>query len=165
MVASDTEKPSITTNFYNFHQYDGEGVISGICTLNADNLGNEPILITDKEELPMFFDGKYYYAAIKYPTHQYRIYYKDTDKYENQGNPIPLDKHKISRDILVKDLINSGKPLQKDISKGFAEGKVVTDIKSITDEESVILVLNDAGDGDEVVAVYEYCNLHGLWKA
>ena len=138
-------------NFYHYRQCDGDGVIDKIFTNNYENLGNEPVLITDNEQLPMIFDGKYYSANLKYPTKQYKIYYKDTDKYENSGNPVFLDKHKISRNILVKDLKNCGKPLQKDISKGFAEGKVVTDINNIPNGEPIILITGDVGDGESLM--------------
>lgn len=141
----------LNANYYHFCQLDGEGIIDKIYTDNSENLGAEPILITNNENIPMTCDGKYYSASVKSQISEYKIYYKDTGLYENGGNPIKLNKHKISRDIYIKDLINTGKPLQKNIAKGFAEGKIVCDTNNIPSDEAVILVLGDVGEGSELI--------------
>ena len=44
-------------------------------------------------------------------------------------------------------------------------------IAQVTDEKEIRELVNSGkavfyiGEGDEVVAAYDYCNLHGLWKA
>lgn len=150
MTVDEAENINITANFYHFNQYDGEGMISKICTDNSENLGCEPILVTERECVPMIFDGKHYSACVKYPVKQYQVYYKDTEKFENGGTPVIIDKHKISRDILIKDLIANNMPLQKDISKGYTVGKVVFGNCNIPKDEPVVLLLEDVGDGDEL---------------
>lgn len=150
MTLHQAEKIKFAANFYHFDQYDGEGMISKICTDNSENLGSEPILVTERECIPMAFDGKYYSAELKYPVKQYQIYYKDTEKFENAGEPVYIDKHKISRDILINDLIACNKPLQKDISKGYTVGKVVFGNSDIPPKEPIVLLLDDVGEGDEL---------------
>ena len=141
------------SDFYHIHQVDSEGYIDKISTDNSENLGKEPVLMTDAETIAMDYDGQYYTAKIKFPAKEYRIFYKDTGMFENEGNPITLDEHKLSKDTFVKDLINTKQPLQKDIAKGIADGKIVTDINNIPKNEAVILLLGDIGDGYNLVGL------------
>lgn len=150
MTVNTPDKTNIT-NHYHFSQFAGEGVITGISTQNPENIGNEPILITDNETVPMQKDGNGFSAEIKYPVNCYKIYYQDTDKYENGGEPVVIDIHKISREVLIKDLINNKKPLQKDIAKGYAEGILITDSANIPQNGSVILLIGDAGEGNDLI--------------
>ena len=144
------DNSNFKSNYFRFYQKNGEGTVNEISTDNAENLGKEPVLITDKETIAMDYDGKRYTAKSKYPIAEYKIYYKDTNKYENNGKSIYIDSHKLSRDVFVKDLINRGKPLQKDIAKGFGEGRLIDNIKNIPKDESVILLLKDVGEGYEL---------------
>ena len=155
MTVNTSDKIDFNSNLYLFSQHAGEGVVSKIFTSNPKNLGNTPILITDNERLHMTFDGQYFSADIKQSISQYKIYYKDTDKYENDGNFINLDMHSVSRIVMINDLINNKKPLQKDISKGAAEGRLITEIDNIPKNEPVILLMDNAGEGDELIELPE----------
>ena len=141
------DNKNFKSNYYHLRHVEREGKIDKISTDNSENLGNEPVLMTDYETIPMDYDGKLYTAKINVPTSKYKIFYKDTGEFENDGNPIIIDEHKLSKDTFVKDLINTKQPLQKDIAKGIADGKLITDINNIPQNEAVILLLGDIGDG------------------
>ena len=154
------DNSNFKSNFYHIHNVEREGRIDKISTNNSENLGNEPVLITDREMIPMDYDGKHYTAKINFPAKQYKIFYKDTGKFENNGNAIQLDEHKLSKVTFVNDLINTKQPLQKNISKGIAEGKLITDIDNIPRDEAVILLLGDIGDGYDLVGLPK--NVQGI---
>ena len=70
-------------------------------------------------------------------------------------------------DTLKSGWITTGpktKKFEKKLAEYIGTSKVVC-LNSATACAEMILRVLGIGEGDEVVAAYDYCNLHGLWKA
>ncbi len=77
--------PIFRANYYNFTKNGTFLRVNQIKTDNEEKLGNKPILISGRRQIPMFKDGKFYTADLQDNLVDYQIYYQDTDKYENGG--------------------------------------------------------------------------------
>lgn len=107
-------------NYYNLLRKNNSVSVNQISTDNAENLGNKPVLISGNMQVPMLKKGDFYTAKIDADVDKYRIYYKDTDKFENKGEEVKLDKAKLER--LVNKSINGG---SYSLVKGEATGRLL----------------------------------------
>ena len=69
-------------NYYNLLRKNNSVSVNQISTDNTENLGNKPVLISGDMQVPMLKKGDFYTAKIDADVDKYRIYYKDTDKFE-----------------------------------------------------------------------------------
>jgi hypothetical protein len=143
------------SNFYTVNKRGNYFNIRKISTDNEENLGKEPVLQTnylDEDiELPMTYDGKYYTADFKYDINKYRIYYKDTGKYEKEGkeqviNPLYYTKIATREDRKYNDL-----PSEQAFAKGKTEGKVFVNTSDIPENIPAILILDEITDEEMLV--------------
>ena len=142
-------------NYFEVQKRGNNYLLSQIGTDNEENLGKEPILqITSgnyKFESPMEYKGKNYMGAVSPSTSSYRIYYKDTGKYENNGeykqiNPLYFTKIAVKEDFKYNDL-----PLEQPIAKGEAEGKVFVNTLDLPTDIPIVLVLDEIKDENTIV--------------
>lgn len=119
-IIKSNQSINFKANFYKVVKY-GQQTSVYVGTDNAENLGHRPFVTeTYGDDIKMIYDGKYYMS--KYPVHSdnYKIKYKDTGKYENQGKKIIFDRNKLNK------LSNCSEDSSNFIlSKGHAQGKLV----------------------------------------
>ncbi len=100
-----------------------------ISTDNEENLGKEPVLeyqsSCKKFEFPMTYDGKYYTTYVYPHTDNYRIFYKDTGKYENNGEKQIVNPLCLARKATIADRTSNDLPIEEVYSKGETVGKVI----------------------------------------
>lgn len=138
---------SFKANFFTVQKRGSYFDLDKISTDNAENLGKAPVLQTKTEnvdcEFPMTYDGKYYTTELPSYIDKYRIFYKDTGKYEKDGeeqkfNPLLLKKIAVSEDRKYNNL-----PPEQSFVKGEAGGKVFVNTFDIPQNIPVILVLDE----------------------
>ena len=126
-----------------------------ISTDNAEKLGEKPVLQANIQnvdcEFPMLYDGKYYTTELPSYVKKYRIFYKDTGKYENNGeeqsfNPMLLKKIAVTEDRKFNKL-----PLEHSFAKGEASGKVFVNTFDIPKDMPVILVLDEVNNEETLI--------------
>ena len=64
--------PIFKANYYNFTKNGSYLRMNQIKTDNEENLGNKPILVSDRFQIPMFKDGKFYTADLQDDLENYR---------------------------------------------------------------------------------------------
>lgn len=149
-IVRTNQNINFKANFFKVEKY-GQSNTIYVCTDNSEKLGKQPILETTNESSPMVYDGKYYIESLPFNKNKYKIRYKDTGKYENQGIEKYIDREKLL------NLSNSQNESQSFIlSKGAAQGRLVQ-AKNINDsilksKEPLILIC----DNDE--ECYKYRN-------
>ena len=137
-----------------------------VSTDNEENLGQEPTLefnsTVKKYELPMAYDGKYYTTYVFPQTDKYRIFYKDTGKYEKNAKEQTINRLELVRIAAKEDKKNNNLSDELAYSKGVADGKVVIakfeDEKLIADipkDEPTILLI----DGIDQYNVFDLLEL------
>lgn len=102
----------------------------------------------------MTYDGKYYTTPVYRQIDKYRIFYRDTGKYERNGeeqaiNPLEFTKIASRKDREVNNL-----PPEFAYAKGIAEGKIITASyteegyidKEIPKDEPVILLIDNINE-------------------
>ena len=95
---------------------------------------------TTSNDYPMTYDGKYYvYKEDNLNTHYYKILNK---KMEVEEKEIEIDELAISKLLNTYHRLSIGKPAEQIISKGSAEGLVVTDLNNIPSDKPVILMID-----------------------
>ena len=80
---------------------------------------------------------------------------KHVPVYEVEGNKVTVNVGSVAHPMTEAHLIEF-------IYVTTKQGIVMKKSLTADDEPMAVFALNE---GDEVEAVYEYCNLHGLWKA
>lgn len=149
--------PIFKANYYNFTKNGSYLRMNQIKTDNEENLGNKPILVSDKFQIPMFKDGNFYTADLQDDLENYRIYYQDTDKYENGGQTKHIDYTKLGHLSFIAEKLHNKLPLEQSIVEGEAQGKLVkvktlNEIKKKLKEnselqnESLVLLVEDEKD-------------------
>ncbi len=131
-----------------------------ISTDNEEHLGHEPVLEFYERHSayvePMTYDGKYYTATVEPDTDRYRIYYKDTGKYEKNGEMQRINPYGLANIAARADMRLNNMPLELSVSKGQAEGVIVAahDIYSadIPKDKPVILVLDEIKDDSDIIS-------------
>ena len=126
-----------------------------ISTDNEENLGKEPVLQYEKcgklQDFPMVYDRKYYTTEVVVRPDKYRIFYKDTGKYERNGEYQiinPLYYTKIATQQYRKQ---NNLPLENSIAKGEVEGKVFVNTLDIPQDVPAILILDEISTADDLV--------------
>lgn len=116
-----------------------------VSTDNEENLGQEPTLefnsTVKKYELPMAYDGKYYTTYVFPETDKYRIFYKDTGKYEKNAKEQTINRLELVRIAAKEDKKNNNLSDELAYSKGVADGKVV--IAKFEDEKLIADIPKD----------------------
>ncbi|MBQ6516665.1 hypothetical protein IJI31_05745 [bacterium] len=124
--------------------------LNQIATDNEENLGKEPVLIGHVEgedyERPMSYNGKYYSAEAFSGTTNYKIYYKDTGKYENGGKSRVINPLNYMKIATKADKLSDGQNLEYAFAKGRTSGKVVVNTLDIPKDTPVVLVLDEITD-------------------
>ena len=119
-IIKSNQSINFKANFYKVVKY-GQQTSVYVGTDNAENLGHRPFVTeTYGDDIKMTYDGKYYMS--KYPVYsdKYKIKYKDTGKYENNGKTIIFNREKLNK--LSNSSENSSNFI---LSKGHAQGKLV----------------------------------------
>ena len=146
---------SFKDNFFTIEKRGKYFNLSKISTDNAEKLGKEPILeyidSGKKYEFPMIYDGKYYTTSALKETTKYRIIYKDTGKYENNGEEQTINSVRLSKIATIADRINNNLPLEQAISKGEAEGKVFVNTYDIPKDEPAILIIDHINKEEDII--------------
>lgn len=149
--------PIFRANYYNFTKNGTFLRVNQIKTDNEEKLGNKPILISGRRQIPMFKDGKFYTADLQDNLVDYQIYYQDTDKYENGGQTKHIDYPKLEHLSFVAEKLHNKLPLEQNIVEGNAQGKLV-EIKTLNEiekklkekpelqNESLVLLVEDEKD-------------------
>ena len=126
-----------------------------ISTDNEENLGKEPVLQYERcgelQDFPMVYDGKYYTTKDGVRPDKYRIFYKDTGKYERNGEYQiinPLYYTKIATQQYRKQ---NNLSLENSIAKGEFEGKVFVNTLDIPKDVPVILILDEINTAEDIV--------------
>lgn len=128
---------------------------TAISTDNQENLGKEPVLIYEKEgekyEIPMVYDGKFYTTQSSVSTNKYRIFYKDSGKYEKGGIEQVINPLKFIKTATKEDRKYNRLPLEQAISKGEAKGKVYVNTLDIPKDTPAILILNEIEKEEDII--------------
>lgn len=126
-----------------------------ISTDNEENLGKEPVLQYERrgkiQDFPMVYDGKYYTTEVIVRPDKYRIFYKDTGKYERNGEYQiinPLYYVKIATQHYRKQ---NNLPLENSIARGEVEGKVFVNTLDIPQDIPAILILDEINTAEDIV--------------
>lgn len=126
-----------------------------IFTDNEENLGKEPVLQYERrgklQDFPMVYDGKYYTTEVIVRPDKYRIFYKDTGKYERNGEYQiinPLYYVKIATQHYRKQ---NNLPLENSIARGEVEGKVFVNTLDIPQDIPAILILDEINTAEDIV--------------
>lgn len=141
---------SFKTNYFNYKKIGNEVYLDKIITDNAEHLGKNPVVLSNSEEFPMTYDGKYYTSRVSDNISKYRIFYKDTNLYEKEGKEQLIDRDFIKREITAKDKIVKNQDLEYVIVKGETAGKLVVlpDMSALEkykdDSRLVVLLENDS---------------------
>lgn len=157
---------SFKANYFTVEK-NGQGYnLRKVSTDNEENLGQEPILefnsTAKKYEFPMAYDGKYYTTLVYPQTDKYRIFYKNTGKYEKNGDVQTIDTLELTRIAAKEDRKINSLNSEFAYAKGVAEGKVVTAkfegeefVADIPKDEPTILLI----DGIEQYNVHDLVRL------
>ena len=134
-----------------------------ISTDNKENLGKEPVLQYErrgkKQDFPMVYDGQYYTTKVIVRPDKYRIFYKDTGKYERNGEYQiinPLYYVKIATQHYRKQ---NNLPLENSIARGEVEGKVFVNTLDIPQDIPAILILDEITTQLDVKTQFEIVHL------
>ena len=151
----NNHQSNFKANFFTIEKRGKYFNLSKISTDNAERLGKEPILeyidSGKKYEFPMIYDGKYYTTSALKETTKYRIIYKDTGKYENNGEEQTINPVRLSKIATIADRINNNLPLEQAIAKGKAEGMVFVNTYNIPKNEPAILILDQIEKEEDIV--------------
>lgn len=139
---------SFKTNYFHYQKVGNRIYLDKIITDNAEDLGKNPIVLSNDKEFPMSYDGKYYTSKLTNSISNYRIYYKDTNLYEKHGTEQFIDEDAIKRKIIIEDKIAGGQDLEYIIAKGKTVGKLLvlpnmTTLKKYKDEPNLIVLLEN----------------------
>ena len=99
----------------------------------------------------MVYDGKYYTTEVICRPDKYRIFYKDTGKYERNGEYQiinPLYYVKIATQHYRKQ---NNLPLENSIARGEVEGKVFVNTLDIPQDIPAILILDEINTAEDMV--------------
>lgn len=99
-------------------------------------------------DFPMTYDGKYY--TYNFPYIMCLNGYEILNK-KNKAGEKELNEFEINRKINIYDRLSTGRPAEKVISRGSAEGLLVTDLNNIPSDKPVILMI-DKLEKDEMIA-------------
>lgn len=138
-----------------------------ISTDNEENLGNEPVLLSLQEyynfqtksvdayetEYPMAYDGKYYTTTkdVSKGIYSYRIYYKDTGKYEYNGRAQVINPREYYEIAINEERKFHNVAMEQAIAKGQTQGLVVVNTFDIPKDVPVILVLDEVKDECDLI--------------
>lgn len=132
--------------------------LTSISTDNEENLGKEPVLEYNdrkgkKKEIPMVYDGKYYCTKYSCPTgnFKYRIFYKDTNKYEKDGVEQQINPLYFTKIAKLEDIKHNNLSMEHHIAKGEVEGKVFVNTYDIPKNVPAILVLDEIGNEEDIM--------------
>ena len=153
---SNPQQNSFKANYYTIEKRGKYFNLSRISTDNEENLGKEPILEyqssdNSKYEFPMIYDGKYYTTSVLRETTKYRILYKDTEKYEKNGEEQTINPIKLSKIATIADRISNNLPLEQAIAKGEAEGNVYVNTYNIPEDKPAILILDRINKEEDII--------------
>ena len=149
------------TNFKaNYHTVEKKGRYfehSKISTDNEEKLGKEPVLeyqcSVQKFEFPMSYDGKYYTTPVyKNAIDNYRIFYKDTGKYERRGEVQKINPLFFARTAMREDFKYNGLPLEYAVAKGSTAGKVFVNTTDVPKDIPVILILDYVKREEDIIS-------------
>ena len=146
-------------NYFGISKYGKFYELHKIATDNEENLGKEPVLqyerFGEKYEFPMMYDGKYYATQSIIDTDKYRIYYKDTGKYERNGEEQVIDPLYYIKIATKADRKYNNLPMEHALAKGITEGQIIA-AKNVYEAEipldkPVILVLDEVKKEEEII--------------
>ena len=112
-------------------------------------------------DFPMTYDGKYY-TYINNPN-RITTSYEILNKKEPQGEK-ELDNFVISIQLEKYSKLSTGRPAEKVVSKGSAEGILVTDLNNIPSDKPVVLMIDKMEDDkivNEIIPILG-TNVHGI---
>ena len=142
-------------NYFRVDKLDRHCQFMTISTDNEENLGKEPVLQCERrgkiQDFPMVYDGKYYTTEVIVIPDKYRIFYKDTGKYERNGEYQiinPLYYVKIATQHYRKQ---NNLPLENSIVRGEVEGKVFVNTLDIPQDIPAILILDEINTAEDIV--------------
>ena len=139
-------------------------LLTKISTDNEENLGAEPVLQYEykacdssiyKMEEPMVYDGKYYTSYCSPYIFKYRIYYKDTDKYENNGKEQFINASNYTKKAMMADRISNNLLPESAIAKGSASGYVAVNTSDVPKDVPVILILDEIRTEQDIYDIPE----------
>ncbi len=99
-------------------------------------------------DFPMTYDGKYY--TYNFPYIMCLNGYEILNK-KNKAGEKELNEFEINRKINIYERLSTGRPAEKVISRGSAEGLLVTDLNNIPSDKPVIFMI-DKLEKDEIIA-------------
>ena len=126
-----------------------------ISTDNEENLGKEPVLQYErngeKYEFPMMYDGKYYTAQTTIDSDKYRIFYKDSGKFEKEGKEQVVNSLNLIKIATKEDRKYNSLPLEEAIAKGDAKGKIFVNTFDIPKDIPAILILDKVEKEEDII--------------
>lgn len=128
-------------NYFKLRKY-GQNKSLFVMTDNSENLGKKPVCETKLGSSRMVYDGKYYTSItpIYYP--EYKIKFKDTGKYENNGVKKSIDYQKIC-EIVDGDGLNDNFAFVSGVAKGKLVKAKNLDVKTISPDVPLILICDN----------------------
>ncbi len=116
MHISKVNNINFKENYWEFSKYGNKSRLKRIMTDNISELGKIPVLIDSKNnEYVMSYDGLYYSTPVNGTSYSYRIFYKDTGLWENDGKEVKINKKSVQRKIEKADKLarnNLSNPIQ-----------------------------------------------------
>lgn len=164
--------PNFRANYFVVRKADKNMDLKSIATDNEENLGSEPVLeyrttSGNTYTCPMTYDGKYYVSKKGRSMNKlssYRIFYKDTGKYERGGEKQVINPMAFVKTANQFDRMHNNLPSERAIGKGEAKGKVFVNTFDIPEDVPVILILDEI-DGESTVHEKIPNNVKGLITA
>jgi hypothetical protein len=154
-ISINNNQLSFKANYFRVDKLGRHCQFMTISTDNEENLGKEPVLQYERrgklQDFPMVYDGKYYTTEVIVRPDKYRIFYKDTGKYERNGEYQiinPLYYTKIATQQYRKQ---NNLPLENSIAKGEVEGKVFVNTLDIPQDIPAILILDEINKAEDLV--------------
>ena len=96
-ISINNNQLSFKANYFRVDKLGRHCQFMTISTDNEENLGKEPVLQYERrgkiQDFPMVYDGKYYTTEVIVRPDKYRIFYKDTGKYERNGYVPKLSRY------------------------------------------------------------------------
>ena len=126
-----------------------------VSTDNEENLGKEPVLQYERKgekyEFPMVYDGKYYTTQSTIGSNKFKIFYKDSGKYERNGQEQVINPLNLIKTATIEDRKYNNLPLEEAVAKGEASGKVYVNTFDIPKGVSAILILDKVEKEEDII--------------
>ena len=146
---------SFKANYFTVEKRGKYYSLEKISTDNSEKLGKEPVLQTKMQgvdcEFPMIYDGKYYTTELPSTIEKYRVFYKDTGKYEKNGKEQKINPLDLTKIVITEERKFNNLPPEQSFVKGEVSGKVFVNTFDIPKNVPAILILDEVKDEETLI--------------